>query len=262
MNVGERLTLARQKTREKKLAKAEEQRAQLTSNLLKAAQEEIKALQKELCILREQHNETPQCCNDLNEDKILNDIIVHKHNADAPYSDEMMALAMEVQATSRKAYSLLVKKLAFPKERDIEFKIRDTVADIPDYLCNLENAKDIMTLYKKNNNIPQGKSIEACIAVDAIYFTPEVKFTRDGDITGIKFPEDKKVKISQKSFSMFTDNPKKLEDFLTLNSFKIELTLIVFHSIFYSTKVFIPIIQLISLYICFCWVLKIHVIID
>lgn len=132
----------------------------------------------------------------------------------------MMALAMEVQATSRKAYSLLVKKLAFPKERDIEFKIRDTVADIPDYLCNLENAKDIMTLYKKNNNIPQGKSIEACIAVDAIYFTPEN------------------------------------------NSFKIELTLIVFHSIFYSTKVFIPIIQLISLYICFCWVLKIHVIID
>ena len=51
-----------------------------------------------------------------NKNEILNDLIKHSLEKNAPFSSEAVSLAMEIKSVSPKAYKLLVQELNFPFE--------------------------------------------------------------------------------------------------------------------------------------------------
>lgn len=80
----------------------------------------------------------------------------------------------------------------------------------------------LITLILKSN------TIEACLAVDALYFRPDFQITVDNCISETAFDEETKKYIQPNSFQYFSQNPSALETFLELNWEKIIKSAFVF----------------------------------
>ena len=217
MSIGQTLAEARKKAKAIREARSEEKRSTVLSNMIRKTRELNKTLSSELEMLTKELDDYKAKEEAVN-DAIIQDIIIHKTDAKAEYSDELISLAAEIKSISPKAYNLLIKRLHFPKEKFIDNKTKEIISDLPEQLVSIDKAAEVMNNYRETNKIKKSAPIQACIAVDAIYFDPEVKFCKNGFVEGCIFPHDQKVTISQKSFSMFSKDPKQLERFITLNA--------------------------------------------
>ena len=181
----------------------------LSSHRISELNDEIEKLKNEVLRLQELENERRQT--------ILQDLLAHSDDKKGPFTSETMSLAIELRSISPKAYSILVKKLNFPKESLIEAAIKDVIGDLPSKLTSIESCGEVINTYKEKERIPKTQTIDACLAVDALYFKPDVSFTDDGEINGLLF-QNSKVSISEKTFSLFTKDPNEMEKFLAVNS--------------------------------------------
>ena len=169
-------------------------------------QQQIEKLQKELETMTQKSTE--------NKNEILNDLMKHSLEKNAPFSSETVSLAMEIKSISPKAYKLLVQELNFPSEYIVDKTMKEIIADIPETLTNIEKSTQLIDLFFDTNNINKTEKIDVCLAVDALYFDPELKVNEKGEISGMF----SKTKLSRKILNIFTKSPKNLENFLTLNS--------------------------------------------
>ena len=172
-------------------------------------QDDFKNLQKEVENLRK-HEE-------MKAGIILQDLLDHIENKAAPYSSELISLAMEIKSISSKAYSLLVNKMNFPKETLINQILNDVIKDIPSNLTNLDKCTEMIDLFRENNKLKKSETIEVCLAVDAVAFTPEMQITSNGEVKGVN-PLTAKTSISPRCFSLFSKDPIELEKFIKANS--------------------------------------------
>ena len=172
-------------------------------------QDDFKNLQKEVENLRK-HEE-------MKAGIILQDLLDHIENKAAPYSSELISLAMEIKSLSSKAYSLLVNKMNFPKETLINQILNDVIKDIPSNLTNLDKCTEMIDLFRENNKLKKSETIEVCLAVDAVAFTPEMQITSNGEVKGVN-PLTAKTSISPRCFSLFSKDPIELEKFIKANS--------------------------------------------
>ena len=76
-------------------------------------------------------------------------------------------------------------------------------------------------MWKEKHRISKSQVIEACLAVDALYFKPDFKITEDDCISGMAFTNELKSSLPNGSFSHFDQTPSALQAFLELNWDKI-----------------------------------------
>ena len=174
-----------------------------------ALKQELINLKKELFNLKSQMEETTH--------SILQDLTNHTADKRIEYSSETLALAMEILAISPKAYSILSKKLNFPNSKTVEEKYRQIIGNFPEKLTNISEINNIVNNYREKCGIEKGKSIAACLSVDAICFSPDVKISQESEIFGIEFNEELKKFTPDNLYSMFTEDPKALDMFIELN---------------------------------------------
>ena len=192
-----------------KMKQRETLKANLTKSHIAELNQEIEDLKKQILDIQKAE-ETIQ-------NTILSDLLQHTEDKKSPFSSETVSLAIEIRSISPKAYSILVKRLNFPKESVVDEAVNEVVGNFPSQLTSLEGCCDIINSYKEKYKIPKSLTIEACLAVDALYFKPDVTITEDGEISGLQF-ENAKVSISDKTFAMFSEDPSEMEKFLAVNS--------------------------------------------
>ena len=212
ISAGQRLAEGRLLKRKQAEERKEKKRAELAEAMSRKLRLEHNELKKQFCKLEEQI-QSLQSKQAVVEDDLLSDLINHTGDTKEPYTSELIALAMEIQALSPKIYSLLVKKLHFPNESYINSIINDIISDIPDNLTDIDKAAELISLYREKNELKGSDSIDACLAVDAIAFTQDVKVSADGKITGLK-----QETSSSKLFKMFTKDVTQFQKFLDANS--------------------------------------------
>ena len=64
-------------------------------------------------------------------------------------------------------------------------------------------------MYKERTGISKSDPIDACLSVDAIYFTPDVSVTDESIFTGIQFDETREALISPNIFKKFSKDIKE-----------------------------------------------------
>ena len=196
--------------------KAFSQRERLWQNKISFKEEENNKLKNELFKLK-QEIETLQKASKSLSNKVLEDLIEHENANENDYLPETIALALEIKAISPKAYSLLAKRLNFPKERYIDEKFKETMGEFPKDLVNIECVKKIVDNYKAKSGIQASETIDACLAVDAICFYPDVKITKNSEIYGLEYDELMQKFTPNNLYTLFTENPEVLEKFINLN---------------------------------------------
>ena len=219
-SIAERLTAGRQNASAKGAKIRSSQRQNLLANVAKGLQSENNRLKEEIEYLRselikEQEHQVP------NANSIINELSAHMENDEIPYSDEIMKLSIDIQNVSPQAYRILADTLPFPRENAIEKKISDLISGFPEKLIDKNMINDVVNSYKIRNGIPLSRTIDACLAVDAIYFTPDVSITKDSEVEGIDFGESKGAAVPKNAYKIFTKSPEAFDSFVKLNYDKI-----------------------------------------
>lgn len=86
--------------------------------------------------------------------------------------------------------------------------------DIPQMLTDCSKVKEIINHYKTVINVKKSDKLTACLAVDALYFTPEVKIDENNIIQGFRFSDKEKANLPNNLNLKFTKQPKLLEAFV------------------------------------------------
>lgn len=197
-------------TEEKNISQAKN----LFKNRLSAAKQENTNLKSELIQLKEEIKQY-QNQKQLSTNTILSDLLQNEDRKN--YSDETFGLAMEIKAISPKAYSLLCKNLNFPPERLVEEKIKQIIGSFPEELTNINDVTKIVDKYKTKIGVKKSEPIDACLSVDAICFTPNVKITNDSQIYGIQIDPKIEKFTPNNIYKLFTEDPETFEKFINLN---------------------------------------------
>ena len=219
-----RLALAEK--REKQKQKATENAYNLVKNQLANSRATIAAISKELDELKSALSTTTPNSNDVS-DPILKDLL-NTEQKEADFSEETYSLAIEIHSVSPKAYKVLEERLHFPSERQVIYQKDKILGNFPKDLTDITSLEKISNIYRDKNEIPRSQGLDACLAVDAICFTPDVKITEDSQIYGIEFKQREKKFIPENIYKLFTKNPKELENYITLNYEKLTKAAFVF----------------------------------
>ena len=202
----------KKKFEEKKAQRIEKQRSNLTKNLL--AYEKRK------------NKELTQKCQALEKE-------IEKEKDENHYptdTQEILQMSLEINALSPNIYAMLASSgLPFPPKSTIDKMISNIIDKIPEQLRDLNNVTNIVDIWKDHNHISKSNTIFACLAVDAIYFTPNVELNKDSVFNGLIFSQDDEIIISKNIFKNFLKNPNDFQNFLSLNADKIIKAAFVFH---------------------------------
>ena len=120
-------------------------------------------------------------------DSILKDLVDHINSPDKDFSSEAYNLAMQIKSTSTKAYEIIVKKLGFPSSPRVDAMFNEAIEGIPEKLTDLTHIGNLFNLWKDKHGISKSENIDACLAVDALYFKPDFKITKNDCISGSAF---------------------------------------------------------------------------
>lgn len=88
-------------------------------------------------------------------------------------------------------------------------------------LTELTDVTRIVDIWKERSYIPKSDTIYACLSVDALYFTPDIRIDEKSIFCGLILDENDEKLISKNSFARFSKNPNELQIFLQLNADKI-----------------------------------------
>ena len=218
-SIGFKLAAARKQKNTERENKKQLQKTNFFQNQTNYLLKQKKLLEEELSKLKSEI-EAHEVKQQEYKNTLLQDLMEHQINPENDYSSELLSLGIELKTISPKAYSILSSKLPFPKESIIENTIHQMIDKIPEQLTNVEMVPELINNYKEKKNISKSEQIDACLAVDALYFTPNVQISEDGEITGVDF-KNQEQSIIKKAYSLFTKDPLEFQNYLTLNGDKL-----------------------------------------
>ena len=198
------LIKGKEKYEQKRAQRIEKQRSNLLKNKLSFEQKKNKELSQRCDYLEEELEKSQN-------ENFFNGVD----------QDEILQMSLQINSYSSISYSLLASKLPFPPKSRVDKITHEITNKIPSQLRNLGNLSNIIDIWKENNRIPKSLTIHACLAVDAIYFTPNVEISKDSVINGMIFSKDDEILISKNIFKTFYEKPKEFQNFLSLNANKI-----------------------------------------
>ena len=150
-DIAKRLTKGRREAASKNKELQDEQRLNLLKNINKSLKEENSELKNEIeCLRSRLQNAKMIPSHSTNE--IIEDLCVHLTNTEEEYSDKTIALAIEINSTSAKAYKILAEVLPFPNISIINRKYEEGISEFPKHLTQKEYVNDLVNAYKETNN--------------------------------------------------------------------------------------------------------------
>ncbi|KAK8841703.1 hypothetical protein M9Y10_015781 [Tritrichomonas musculus] len=192
-----------------KAQKLEKQRSNLLRNRLSYEQKRNKELSQ-------------------NNHDLKEELEIAKNTNNMADQEEILQISLEINALNPHCYSILSDRLSFPPKSRIDRITREITNKIPEQLRGLQNLSKIVDIYKEHNHISKSNTIHACLAVDAIYFSPNVVLNKNSTFDGLIFDKDDEILISKNIFKNFLRNPNEFRDFLNLNANKIVKAAFVF----------------------------------
>ena len=147
--------------------------------------------------------------------KILLDLLQNEHVEYPFFIPETLSLSNELYSMCPKAYDIICKWLPFPKESYVRSYQNAQLRDIPNMLTDCTMVKDIVNHYKTIVDIKKSDKLTACLAVDALYFSPDIKIDENNIIQGFIFSEDEKANLPKNLNKKFVKQPKLFEAFVS-----------------------------------------------
>ncbi|KAK8866224.1 hypothetical protein M9Y10_009183 [Tritrichomonas musculus] len=147
--------------------------------------------------------------------KNLLDLLNNEHKEYPFYTPETLSLSNELYSFSPKYYEILCKWMPFPAESYIKNYQEAQLRDIPKMLTDCSMVKEIINHYKTVINCKKSDKLTAFLAVDALYFTPEVKIDENNIIQGFLFSDKEKSNLPKNLNQKFTKQPKLFEAFVS-----------------------------------------------
>ena len=203
---------AKEAKRIQKMDEKEKRARVLLQNQLNVVKEELNSLKKSLIDSPKIENQ-PTLINHV----VIQDLIDHLNGSKDDFTNETYNLAMQIKAISPKAYAILASNMRFPTLSRVDMKFKAAIADIPQKLTDTECIGELVNMWKEKHGISKSENIDACLAVDALYFKPDFKISENDCISGAAFNEDIKGSLPEGSFSHFDNSPSALQAFLELN---------------------------------------------
>jgi len=121
--------------------------------------------------------------------EILKDLQKHAINIDEEYCESTIDLALRIHSVSARAYPILVEELYFPSINIVRYRFEKSISIFPEKLVHFENLYDVVQIYKEKTGISKSNPMDACLSVDAIYFTSDISITNEFIFTGIDLDE-------------------------------------------------------------------------
>ena len=128
--------------------------------------------------------------------------------------DDIFKMCVEIFDSSKDSYEILKRYIPFlPSISEIEEYRQKFFVDFEEDLLNLNNLPDIIQNYKSENEIISKDKIYASLAVDALFFKPNVKVKTDGTTSGFT----QEIEISKKQFNSFSKDIENFSKFIQEN---------------------------------------------
>lgn len=189
--------------RTKNLTEANSQKLRIENSILKNKIKELEKFNEFLTKLASKYDEL---LNSLFEekidenDKIIYDIFKCYVESKHEHSQEIIDMCMEISNFSVNAYNALKKYLPIlPDIEYLENLKKDSEQNFFECLLDVKKIPEMIVNYKRENSIISTSKLYCCLAVDALYFKPDIKVGPNG-VQG--FLED--IHVGQKEFSLYS----------------------------------------------------------
>ena len=123
------------------------------------------------------------------------------------FSIDIFQMCCDIYKSSAESYNILKKYIQFlPSKIEIEKFLNENTPNIPENITNVQKIPKIIVEYKKENKILSTQKIFCCLAVDALFFKPDVQIDSNGIVSGM----NKEYELGKKTFSLFSRDVKYL----------------------------------------------------
>lgn len=111
-------------------------------------------------------------------DSIIYDIFRVYAEKSSYYSDDLIKMCTELLDISEPAYKTILKYIPFLPSIDFIQKLRkEKYSNFSEVLLNLEKLPGLLVQYKMENGIVGQDKLYCALAVDALYFRPDIKIS-------------------------------------------------------------------------------------
>ena len=127
---------------------------------------------------------------------------------------DLYKMCLEVYDSSKESYEILRKYIPIlPSCKEIEEYRKTFFTDFQQDLLNIDNLPEIITCYKTENNISSKNKLYASLAVDALFFKPDVKIKANGKTSGFLNNNP----ITKRQFNSFSKDIESFAKFIQEN---------------------------------------------
>ena len=196
---------------ETKTAKLREKNKQLKKRIeeLEDENDRLTELNDELnCLIDEFFDDEPN-----KNDFIIYDIFRVYSEKSSNYSEDLIKMCTELIDISEPAYKALLKYIpVLPGIDYIKNLRKDKFFDFSESLLDLKKLPEMLIRYKTDNNIIGQDKLYCALAVDALYFRPDIKINQKG-VQGFS----KDIEIKKTDFNRFSHDIDHFMSFVKSN---------------------------------------------
>ncbi|KAK8899063.1 hypothetical protein M9Y10_001362 [Tritrichomonas musculus] len=152
---------------------------------------------------------------------VLTDLVLYALKMKKQYDDFTFVFANSIKTSSPKIYNMLIEKLGFPSTYKCDKYTPPINTGIAEYYLDDSRIPEIIQKWKKQNNLKSHDEIQACLSVDALFFTPDIHITYENEVSGMLLNKKDIQKLPLHVSEIFLQNPRLFESFLNFNKNKI-----------------------------------------
>lgn len=116
---------------------------------------------------------------------VLTDLVLYSLKMNKQYDDYTYVFANSIKSSSHKIYNMLIEKLGFPSIYKCDKYTPPIITGIAEYYFDDSRIPEIIQKWKKQNNLISHDEIQACLSVDALFFTPDIQITYENEVSGM-----------------------------------------------------------------------------
>ena len=144
---------------------------------------------------------------------ILKDLL-ERSASGGEFSSETIEFASTILSMSPQCYKFIKKRIELPSEYICNKYNEECFEKLPHNLQTLEESNEVISNWKDKNNIAGSDKINACLAVDALYFTTDVTIDDNLTISGMKIDDTITESLPKDTCKVFATKPELFEAFL------------------------------------------------
>ena len=151
-----------------------------------------------------------------NSDNVIYDLfcLYFSNNNQNTFPNYLFQMCCDIYEESKDSYEILCNYIhVLPPKQIIEEHLAKKNPLFSEDLTNIENLPKIIQVFKQEYGIHDTQKTYGCLAVDALYFKPNVRIDPRGIVSGL---EDQ-VDLGKSTFTLFSRNLKAFTEYIKNN---------------------------------------------